>query len=447
MPLLLALALACVQVRPSPVEGCEDPACLRTRGAGLWDDAPQALEALVAGTADEGLRNQRAEAIFEVAPQASPALCGLLAPGMTRARCERLAADAALWTLDPARPAQAALALGEQALVLAPGPTPRVVVGAPSPPPACDPVVPSSTCRIERAREAAAEQDLARAGGLCAGVGGPRWQGVCALDAVRAACTAQAPEICAPAAELCLSAGVHQAPCLAHVASRLAATAPASEAPAGPAADGWATLGARLRQLRLLLSTADPMLADRVAQRTWAEALMLAYGQAREVAGDPLDHLPAEALPHVRAAAAWRLAVEADPGANLGARVAAVEAALARRAPRRQARPMPAGRTPVVGLWAEDLPGEEGLAAVAWLGDARRALAEDPAVDLRICVLEAAARSSPAQVDLLVEGLGDPQPLVRWTAARLLSEVEPGHVALAHAAEDPDPRVRRRARR
>jgi hypothetical protein len=186
LALALGLSLACLQVRPSPVEGCEDPACLGTRGAELWEAAPADLVALVGGTSDVALRNQRAEAIFQAEPSSSEALCGLLAPGLTRDRCERLAADPTARSLDPARPAQAALVLGEAARVLAPGPTTRAPDLAPALPPACDPAVPATTCRVEAARQAAAARDLTKAGGLCAGVPIPRWQGAWLLDAVRA---------------------------------------------------------------------------------------------------------------------------------------------------------------------------------------------------------------------------------------------------------------------
>ncbi|NOY26329.1 MAG: hypothetical protein GXP62_10700 [Oligoflexia bacterium] len=217
--------------------------------------------------------------------------------------------------------------------------------------------------------------------------------------------------------------------------------APSAEA---PAADAWSRLAGRVRELRARVGTADPILADRVVGRTWAEAMLLSYGLVRDVSGTPLDYVPADALPHVRAAVAWRMAARSSDD-DLATRVETVARMLARRETRALAEPLQSGHLRIAGLWARDLPGEEGIPWVAYLQDARRAWSPDATIDGKICVLEAAARMNPVQVDLLVEGLGDEQELVRWTAARLLAATKPGHIALAHARDDSSARVRQRA--
>jgi len=52
-----------------------------------------------------------------------------------------------------------------------------------------------------------------------------------------------------------------------------------------------------------------------------------------------------------------------------------------------------------------------------------RVLGEDPEADVRICVLEAAARRNPPALHLLREGAGDHSERVRWTANALIEQI------------------------
>jgi hypothetical protein len=80
--------------------------------------------------------------------------------------------------------------------------------------------------------------------------------------------------------------------------------------------------------------------------------------------------------------------------------------------------------TPVSDLWSQDRAGESHFAAVSYLGQSRRTVAADPQTDIRICVLEAAARVSPPWSAVLEEGQSDPDERVRWTAVRLVEQLE-----------------------
>ena len=79
------------------------------------------------------------------------------------------------------------------------------------------------------------------------------------------------------------------------------------------------------------------------------------------------------------------------------------------------------------------------------LAGGRRPVHPDPQVDLRLAVLTAMAHLRQPRLDYLVSALEDEDAMVRWTAARLLGHLQPGHPALQQAARDPDPLVRQRA--
>lgn len=387
------------------------------------------------------VRAHLVEAIFESDPAAAESLCPLLPEGLVQDRCARIAADPQSWSLDPSRPAQSKLRLGELAVVLSPGPTFRLRPLSRSEATTCPPEVPSSTCKTARAIQAGILGDAPAAAGACEGIASARWRDACMAEAATAACDRSRLDTCGIAAELCLEAGAVRAPCLSSVAHTLAASAPSTE---GGSPDDWAALTRRVRELRTRLEPSDPILADRMAGRVWAEATMLAYGLARAPNGSVLELLPAEVEPHARAAIAWRLSVRKDE-ASLPERAALVAELLARRERRKGGTVMAPTRVQVRSLWHEDLPGEESIAWTAFLQGVRRATATDAKVDARICVLEAAARLSPPSQALLEEGLRDDDALVRWTAARLLAQLLPDSEALARARRDPDPLVQQRA--
>ena len=54
-------------------------------------------------------------------------------------------------------------------------------------------------------------------------------------------------------------------------------------------------------------------------------------------------------------------------------------------------------------------------------GPAYRVVAEDPQIDMTLCVLEAAARLETVASALLEEGTTHSDPRVRWTAEHLVA--------------------------
>ncbi|NOY24778.1 MAG: hypothetical protein GXP62_02805, partial [Oligoflexia bacterium] len=190
--LALAMMLPACSSQPAPApKGCgDDPACFRRKGAALWAQDPTAVIDQILALSDRSKRAAVVEAVVEADPSSSPKLCPLLDPGITRQRCDLIASEPLLWTLDPAHPADAARELGEAAVVLAPGPTLRVTPFQPTAGPACGTSVPLSSCASWRASEAAMAGDLPGAAGLCATVPAPRWRQVCLFQAAASGCRA-----------------------------------------------------------------------------------------------------------------------------------------------------------------------------------------------------------------------------------------------------------------
>ena len=69
--------------------------------------------------------------------------------------------------------------------------------------------------------------------------------------------------------------------------------------------------------------------------------------------------------------------------------------------------------------WATDQPGDANIAATYYFGTARRPLAEDPDVDLQLCLLEALVRQPGMRAALFVEATASEASEVAWSAQRL----------------------------
>ena len=152
----------------------------------------------------------------------------------------------------------------------------------------------------------------------------------------------------------------------------------------------------------------------------------------------------------MRGAATWRLwSLEAGQTRDLAAWEARLATLLADRSttprPNRAPEVRQAGRWQ--DLWRTTYKGEAELPQTFFLGPVYRATAEDPAEDLLICLLEAAARGQPPGRSLLTEALAHDSPLVRWTAVRLIQAVDPNNAAIRSRPSETDPLVQARIKR
>ncbi len=281
----------------------------------------------------------------------------------------------------------------------------------------CDPGPEQAWCLSQAAIELAS-RDPQGAAALCAAVESDvsRWE--CFFGAAEELAHRSEEERFLPAVELCLAAGQFKAPCLTHLVRRVAVSC--GGAAASSASLAGLTEGARA--LEQALAARDARLAQEASCRYWAVVTELAFHQATELSGDAVDQLPEQAAPHVRAAVAYRLLERELAQQDLGVLTGRLAEVLERRG--QELAPWPTqvrtgGGEP---SWTVDRPGDEAVPATCYRANSRRALAAGEA-DLAICLLEAAARlRAPASEALLEQGRSHDDPLVRWTAERLLQD-------------------------
>jgi hypothetical protein len=218
------------------------------------------------------------------------------------------------------------------------------------------------------------------------------------------------------AMSLCLGAPNYAELCSDDLMRRMIPTWPLSSAKMGAHLTGTAEV------LRSFWASSAPSLAEVLEGLFWAESITAATMKADSVTGDLLEFVPPLAVPHVRAATALRLLqLEESTQRNLAEWVERLEAVLSERslAPGPQVVPWPLyDRAGSVGRsipWM-DAP----VPSVSYLGLSRRAVADELAADLAICILEAAAMHPTGPPGLLEEGTQHPHSLVRWTAERLI---------------------------
>lgn len=161
----------------------------------------------------------------------------------------------------------------------------------------------------------------------------------------------------------------------------------------------------------------------------WAVWTRDAYTNASSITGHLLTALPAEAAPHVRSAAAWKY-LQASPDAltdldrvagYLKGRLAITGPLAAAPSGDAQSQPRVSSAQPQA-FWTSDRSELEAqIPSIIFIGSGRRATSPNPDDDLRLAVIEAAARlTPPVKANFLVPLITSKQSdLVRWTAARL----------------------------
>ncbi len=304
-------------------------------------------------------------------------------------------------------------------------------------------------CLSQRALEAARKGDAHAAAAACSAAREERWQRDCFFSTAED--LAGVPGAYPTAASLCLGSASFVHECNGHLLMRLS--------PRRPGAPSFAVhLKAGAQQVRGAWHELDPQLIPTMVDLYWATVSERFYEPQRPVNGDLFDQLPAEAWPHVRAALAWQLANCPDPLAALSqATQRRGDEGVACRAPvdsprdaskRSRIDQEPDKGFAMKGLrWARDLQGEETIPAVFFLvqGAGRRPTSDDAELDLLLAGLIVQAYRNAPPLDLFAAQLDDERFVLRWTAARILAELDPEHPALEKAARDEDPRVRRRA--
>lgn len=434
----LLLALWACASTSEPAGPCETAECVATWAVERWPEEREAVTERLRGLGTDTERLVAVMTVVEAHPGTSASLCSLLPRGPVSRRCDNISHRPHLWTVSDA-PGPENDAFNGEAERTFDLDVANPFVGLPPLEGDCE-GRPRTTCLADQALDAALAGEVSDAGRACMAVEDDKWRSECFFDVAEQLCGPKRSQLCGVAARLCLGAARYRIPCFVEVAGEISKLAPAA---GSGDAEAWRALRGAIDQAERLLSKDSPELARRFADRTWAEAIRRAY-QGAPAVGTPMDHVPEQVHPHVRATLA-KLLLRDGEARSLAAWGQALAEAEARRSAEGLPEPSPAAIARSGGRWSVTLPQEERLQARSYLGDARRAVHADIELDRLICVLEAAARRTPAAVELLAEGATHPDRLVRWTAVRLLASAEPSHVALHEALSDPEPLVRERA--
>lgn len=263
-------------------------------------------------------------------------------------------------------------------------------------------------------REAKKEVQLANIIKACGGIQSEKWRAECSFIVAEEHLNQRGY---AHSAQLCLYSGDYAANCFMHLSYRLAETTPPALT---EEKEEWENLVEHTRLIRSFWNTQDPKFGEAMVQQLWGKALDVSYTKAGIVAGNPIDHLPKEVLPHIRAAASAHLMqMEGATSFSLKDWAKRTQRALDARLPSSAMRPpRPYIRIKAQQSWPTDTPKDVHIPATYYMTDGRRAIHPEPFIDLMITTLEAAARNKKGHL-LVEEGKNIDNPTVQWTATRL----------------------------
>ena len=375
----LLLLSGCGEEEP----GCDGADCTSQQIVDQWDRAPSAARQALLDLSDPIVQLAVVRALAAAHPDALAELCPELS-GETERECRQMSQRPHLWKQSNSKKLGSLPTDGVKNPWAA---LSAVEVGCAD-----------DSCRLTAASRAGAQGD---GPGICASITEQRWRDECFFRVGE-----QSSDI-ALGMSICLGAGPYIERCLGHI-SRNLATPPL----ALNDAEGWKKHQESIQNTTKALPAP---LAQRMVDRLWAESLTAAYNASKQATGDPLDHLPPSARPHILSAIAWRL-TSTETHSGLVEWMAALDAALARRgtihAP--QMRPGIIKRG-----WMKVLPGEEALSWVAYLRDQRRVLGQSDEAERIICLLEGMHRSDTLDQRLLEDASTHSEREVRWTVSRI----------------------------
>lgn len=445
-PIFLTALLAC--------SSGDDSLEQRVR-AHLEDDPDQAA-ALVDGVEDPVERVQLVEAVTTNRSQAIRAFCDALEPSPARNRCQKrmdrphLVAEGDAGTRPGAADLPSPYSAGKgqsfgpvTGRPSEPAPYPQSPFSALAPVDTPCAKTPAPTSCVETlAAQAIRASDAERAYRICISMERDDLAWECLFQSAERAVRLHGSEAYGPAVDLCLASGTYTRRCLHHLGAWLAVAAPgATEG----GADAWQPVldaadaiekrwGGQPRQLPIL-------------DRYWSDVAAFTYDETDELVGNPLDRLPEEAHPHLRAAAAFRaLQLQPPSHRDLAGWSEHLGRSLSRRVTPGPVTP-PGDELPfrkIPDLWQRTLPEEASLTRIHYLGTAYRAVVDEPVIDRTLCVLEAAARYEPRPLRLLLDAADHVDERVRWTAVRLLGNLDPHGPWTGRFADDPSALVTQR---
>ena len=398
-----------VSAELAALQVCEDQPCRADAAGAAWEADRAGVEAWLRGL-DEFERVPLVDVLAHRFPADSAALCEVLEKGTAgRSRCEKRNVRPHLTRGEQTKNRHGSVSTtgprSSDLPVLAVGEPPWEGVSQLALDEALGPCTQGSRCVQDRARDLGAQGAGGQALLTCA-AGEP-------AGTSRHECVFQAIEGIAESGDieqalgLCGHAGQFAPMCVAH-SLQLAAPGPSQgTSPAIAYGDELGELGDEGR------------LYEDWFWASWTYSAVMGGASVGQLAAE----LPESVAPHVRAAGAWAVVSQRVGGFDETLKV--VQARLEQGDSVRLTGDRIVARTTRSG-W-QDLPGEEELATVFLFGPLRRALAEDPEVDLQVALLEAAYQleEPPDASWFAAQITPERDPVVRWTAARILSKHDP----------------------
>ncbi len=451
---LVALIPGCQPEDPlTALQACQDQACRTAALLPAWAEDPTGTRSWLAGLEDPTVQATLIEGLALEHPDDAAALCRDLPEGAhARVRCERRVVRPHLEgrgkPIHQAGPRQQEAAAGPRSTTLPLldlEPPPWTLAAAAERDAAladCEEGEPRLCARLVSRQQA--ESGDWEAAGLACLAGDPdagKAYAECLFQAAEVLAESQGATGLGPAMKLC-SWSSFGPMCVAHSLTLVGPEVPSAEQLTDEHIQATLDVVEAIRTA----SQAQPRLQANWVDRYWSSWTYSVYVNARAVDGRLLELLPAEAAPHLRVAVAARLMKDRDPATlEIEALAAELEQALAGRVEPQPGPAVPRVRSLVtnhrVQTWATDRKDERPVPAAWVMGPARRAVSDDPAVEMRLCVLEAAAQlRSPPPASFFLAPVGDTEQdrLVRWTGARIGSFLDP---EAAKGLSDPEPLV------
>ena len=331
--LLVLTVFGCIESQPS-LKDCKTAHCRQQMILDSWtEDRDQAM--IMVGELPTMLERVAAVSrLVDLHPAEVGPLCGDLPRGPSQDRCKRAEMRAHLH-VDPRvggseedlsylAPSERRIATWLQQQSPFDGVAPNEID--------CEGAADRSACLVHVALLRADKKDARGAAGLCMAIpltGDPpeRWRSECFFAAAERRLKQDLIGGYADAVNLCAAAKLYGAYCIRHLFTVLRRDVPPGDA---AAPEAWAEVGRSATAIEAVWA-GSPM-AMGMSAELWAVALGMSIRSAEEVTGDAIEYIPAEVLPHLRAAAAARMIEEQPPEVHdLPWWVAAVESALDKR--------------------------------------------------------------------------------------------------------------------
>lgn len=417
-------------------EPCQDTRCFADAAVLAVDEGNDELLDVVGSIPDALTRIAVMSSVITARPQTASQLCDRFPHGISKSRCAAAADRTHLWRVEdePKGPmvragsGPALSAWSNQDFPIIEWTNPVALNGS------CSGELDEMACVWANAVHSAREGDASRAAQWCKGMASnSAWRDDCYFQTAEVIVERWGRTHAADAFSLCGASNEYRGQCALELLERFAGKAPSSEV--GDVVE-WAPQFMTLRAVRDLFD--DPVVRARIEDRYVALMTHASVLDAEELSGDFLDALPPDASPHVRAAISYRLITERSEALSLEDAVAMVQGTLEHRV-EVPTDGLERPRNAVVDLWPYDREGESHLAAVSYLGHSRRTVANDPERDTEICVLEAAARAKPPWQTVLEEAKNHADERVRWTAVRLVEQLEARRLGTETAQWVPEP--------